>query len=231
MPKAEPKLLLVEDGDHLSVISNLMQRHASLASVRGSYEVFIRALGSVTKVLDFDQVSVEWQNPKLERLALIVDADGDASERVSAIRDIAIQLDLPWTYAGSGPIKIEASDGRRFGAWIMPDNQSAGMVESFCTAMIDTETDPIWRLAYEAMFEARRLGAQWRDTHMHRCHLYTWLSWQDTPGSPMGLAISKGILAGSPKNVQDFIEWFCDFYDVKKIVQGQKDPEPSGYIE
>ena len=70
---------LVEDGDHVFVISSLMQKRSNYVPFQPTQSLSIKKLGDVTEVLDFDRVLVEWQSSNLKRLGLVVDADNNAS--------------------------------------------------------------------------------------------------------------------------------------------------------
>jgi hypothetical protein len=106
------------------------------------------------------------------------------------------------------------NNGVRFGAWIMPDNKSGGMVETFCRCMVPTAAEPLWQFAETSFRESQNHGASWRDVHMEKVHIHTWLAWQDPPGERMGAAITKRILDHTAAACQPFVQWFRDLYQL-----------------
>jgi len=213
-PDNTANLLLVEDTDHRSVVTGLMRRAGiDWERADGSFRVWADIKGSAAEVLNHDVLQVELQTPGLKALGLIVDADGEIASRWSGIYSFCFSkfLNVPTDLPVDGLV-VERADGLRFGAWIMPDNHSAGMVETFCRTLTNGEVDDIWEHAVKSANDARDLEAEWRDTHTDRAHLSTWLAWQDPPGIQMGTAIMKGKLDHSNQPAAAFIEWMKKLY-------------------
>ncbi len=217
MSKSHPLILLVEDIDHRSVISALMTKRVNGWKIRDSeYKVHIESLGSCTNVLDYEILKTYAQASDRKALGIIVDADTDASSRWRSIKTLAEKLDfknIPDEMPEKGLIVANA-EGLRFGAWVMPDNISPGMVESFCRSLLDTTTS-LWSHAIKSCSDAREHGAEWKNTHKDRAELFTWLAWQDKPLGQMGGAIHGEQLNPHATATQPFLEWFTKLYELE----------------
>ena len=99
----------------------------------------------------------------------------------------------------------------------MPDNKMRGMLETFLTSIIPTGNEPLWQFAQEAAQEAKSKGATFKDTHLDKANIYTWLAWQDPPGLQIHEPIKHSkdqILNPMHPNAQKFVTWFKNLYDL-----------------
>jgi hypothetical protein len=209
-PPSTSSLLLVEDTDHKSVVAGIASSHDVDLSIRadGSRPVWIEAKGSAAQVLDHDVLDVELRAAALRVIGVVVDADEVLDARWTSIRGFCKTRfpGVPENLPPEGLI-VQRADGLRFGAWIMPDNRSSGMVETFCGGLIDSQTE-LWRHAVTSAIKSRQYGADWKDVHRDRAQLYTWLAWRDIPGNQMGTAILRGVLSRDAGTIPQFLGWF-----------------------
>ena len=216
MSKSHPKILFVEDNDHSAVTSSLMQKYLSVwQNPDKTYVVNIKIQNSADEVLNHDTLSTYAKQSGLKAFGVIVDADMDASSRWRSIMSLALRLGFENTseeISQEGFICIN-SDGLRFGAWVMPDNISSGMVENFCKSLSDTTT-PLWSHAEASCSSSLKHGAEWKQVHKHRAEMFTWLAWQDPPLGQMGRAILKGKLNHEAEPAKAFIAWFKKLYEL-----------------
>ena len=88
----------------------------------------------------------------------------------------------------------------------MPDNGSPGALEDFAAWLVPVE-DALWAQAGEAVdaipFEFRRFP----EIRRSKAQIHTWLAWQESPGSPMGQAITKGDLDARAPLAEAFVGW------------------------
>jgi hypothetical protein len=112
---------------------------------------------------------------------------------------------------GNG-LAVENADGKRFGAWLMPDNQSGGDLETFLRHLVPGAQEPIWQLACESVAAALLRGARCRESHLPKAQLYTWLAWQDPPGYSPGLALTRKMLQPQSVHAEGFVRWFRNLY-------------------
>jgi hypothetical protein len=107
---------------------------------------------------------------------------------------------------------VAEHEDKRFGVWIMPDNSSAGSLETFLRHLVPDESEPIWQHALGSVTEAKRLGAQCRDVHDAKANLYTWLAWHNPPGQSPGIALTKKALDPHSPSAASFVQWFRRLY-------------------
>ncbi len=93
-----------------------------------------------------------------------------------------------------------------FGAWIMPDNAAAGALEDFTASLVPPD-DALWRRAGEAVDSIPEEHRRFPPVRRSKAHIHTWLAWQESPGSPMGQAITKGDLDANAPAAMEFVGW------------------------
>jgi hypothetical protein len=90
----------------------------------------------------------------------------------------------------------------------MPDNEAVGDLETFLRYLVPDQQQPTWQHAIAATTEAKRLGCGFRDTHMRKAQLYTWLAWQDPPAQIAGVALRNKVLDPVSPYAAAFVAWF-----------------------
>jgi len=162
-----------------------------------------------------DSIPARLDTSDLERLAVVVDAnDKGPKARWDAIRQRLENegySDLPKSPDQAGTvIDLPGVRGRRpvrFGAWIMPDNQSLGMLEDFVAGMIHEGDEMLSRV--DGFLESippdeRRFS----DAHQPKARVHCWLAVSERPGRPMGQAIkADSHLDANHPSVRPFLEW------------------------
>jgi len=145
----------------------------------------------------------------IERLGVVVDANGDADARWSAVARIARAegySGVPDAPNAGGTIIPGSEALPRLGVWIMPDNRSSGALEDFA-AMLVPAADALWVRAGEAVDSIPEQDRLFSAVRRSKAHMHTWLAWQEQPGSPMGQAIGKGDLDAHAPAAQRFVAW------------------------
>ncbi len=173
------------------------------------------ASGGDTRLLE--SIPARLDTSDLERLAIVIDADDKGPKRRwDSIRDRLVsegyEADLlPRNADPTGVIlDLPSRRGRkpiRLGVWIMPDNQSTGMLEDFVANMIreDDEVLPYVDDFLAAIPEDRR---RYRKVHESKARLHTWLAVSERPGRPMGQAIkAESHLDANHASVEPFLKW------------------------
>ena len=209
-----PRRLLVEGGADKRVIPYLMEANG-VEWPRGREPVVIEAQGSVDEILSPGVIEAELRATDLEALGVIVDADSDAAARWSAIKATCRSEfdDLPTDIPASGLTTVHAS-GARFGVWIMPDNQFAGMLEDFLVSLMPTESVALFDLAQRCVSDAARSGAPFKAAHQAKADIHTWLAWQDEPGKQLHEAVHHRVLDPQRPESRPFVHWFRALFDV-----------------
>lgn len=126
---------------------------------------------------------------EIKRVAIVVDGDDKPDTKRAAISALSKTFGfqtpppLPWP---AGCV-VQSSSNRLLGIWIMPDNQSAGKLETLLGRAIDS-TDPNWNYANKVLDDVKKPCFESIDRE--KAQLRTWLAWQDPPGLEFGTAIT-----------------------------------------
>jgi len=102
----------------------------------------------------------------------------------------------------------------KFGVWIMPDNKTEGMLETFLAYLVKDESEALWQYSQQVVSEAKNQGANYKPTHIDKANIHTWLAWQDEPGNQLHIAVKKKILDPQHPKAQSFINWFKILYSL-----------------
>ena len=166
-----------------------------------------------------DSIPARLDTSGLERLAVVIDADYEENGRGLKSRWDAIcnQLakegyeDLPKSHETNGSvIELLAVGGRkpiRFGVWIMPNNQTEGMLEDFVANMIH-KNDEALSLVDPFLSSIPETKWRFKDIHRAKARVHTWLAVSERPGRPMGQAIkADSRLNANHAVVEPFLGW------------------------
>ena len=177
--------------------------------------VFIAPYGSVDEILKPEVIRVEIGVSGLDALGVVVDANGDAAARWDEVKTWCSNefFDLPEQIPAEG-LEVVHSDGPRFGVWIMPDNRLTGMLEDFLVRLIPDDSRPLYDLATNSVADAKRNGAPFRDVHVRKAEIYTWLAWQDPPDLRLHEAVEHTVLDPARAESRTFVNWFRSLFRV-----------------
>lgn len=198
--KLPPRVLWVEGKDDSAVVQSLCRQH----DVPEVFRVDPRE-GDANLI---EGLPLEIRRSGLECFGIVVDADSDAGARWNSVRHVLLTEGypaVPETMATDG-IVVSAPELPRFGAWIMPDNAAPGMLENFAAALVP-DGDALWSHAAEAIDRIPEEVRRFPETRKAKAHIHTWLAWQESPGSPMGQAITKRYLDANAPIAQAFVSW------------------------
>jgi hypothetical protein len=178
--------------------------------------VFIHNGNGAPEILKKEGVfAVLLKSPVLKAAGVILDADGTANGRYESIRKLCLDLfpKLPEALPAEGLV-VENDEHKRLGIWIMPDNASPGTLETFLKWLVPQPREPAWSHAVKAVDEARKMGCSYRDAHIEKANLYTWLAWQDPPGQSPGVCLTKKVLDPLSSHASTFVQWFIKLYQL-----------------
>jgi hypothetical protein len=201
-------LLLVEGKDDEHVLYALLKHHR----IPERFKVVNKE--GIDNLLE--TLPVELKRSDLERLGIVVDANTDLAARWTAVRNILLEagaVNVPRTPSPEGSVAILEQPDRTLtvGIWLMPDNQLPGMLENFIAFLVPPN-DPLWDYAGDCL---RRIPQpRFSPAHLPKVHIHTWLAWQEEPGTPMGLAITKRYLDAHAPNVHRLMAWIRRVFDV-----------------
>ena len=216
MPSASPRKLLVEGGTDKRVIPFLMEANGIEWERSGQPVVCIEPYNGVEELLKPGVVEAELRASGLEALGVMVDANGNASDRWNRIRHLCRNefAHLPGRIPQDGLEIVHIETGARFGVWIMPDNRFSGMLEDFLIRLIPEDPRGLYELAEKCVTEATQSGAPFKDAHKAKAKIYTWLAWQDEPGRQLHEAVHHRVLDPESPESQPFVNWFRHLFEV-----------------
>lgn len=202
------RLLLVEGKDDEHVVRHLCQAH----QIDISFDITQPEEDGIEQLLD--QVPTRLKQPDMQRLAVLIDADEDVQSRWGQLRDRlrrAGHRSIPDEPAQNGTVIDLPSDFGtvRLGVWIMPNNRLPGMLEDFAAFLVP-ENDkmmPHVDRFLEAIPEEDRL---FRDVHLAKARIHSYLAVQEEPGKPLGLSITCRYLDASREVIRPFLKWLID---------------------
>ena len=199
-PGAVAGILLAEDGDIQHVLLHLCQHHDPTENFQIKTRQGVDDLLTVfpTYLLASEYAAV----------GVALDANASLAARWQSIRDRLATRGydgIPNAPDREGTV-VTPEDGKpRFGAWIMPNNVSNGMVEDFLRGLVAPEDDLLGRAGevVGGLPRPRRFG----DVHERKAVLRTWLAWQEEPGKPFGTAITARYLDANAEPARALVDW------------------------
>lgn len=212
----QSRKLLVEGKEDLRIIPQLVEKCGIQWCPGGSPVVTIKEHNGIEELLRPHVIETELKASDLMAIGIIVDADEDCTGRWRQIRDRcgqAIPM-LPEVIPAEGLV-VPNEKGPRFGVWIMPDNQSSGMIETFVTRLIPSQSRALRDYAAKCLEDSRQHDAPWIDAHHDKALVHTWLAWQNPPGHQLHTAIVANQLKPNTESSTAFIRWFCELYQLE----------------
>jgi head-tail adaptor len=198
---ASSSVLWVEGKDDQHVVLSLLEHH----QVPEVFKVIDRK--GIENLLDALRVQLT-QGSDVARIGIVVDADADVEARWAAIRNVLVRSGyhkVPERPEVGGTV-LRETERPIFGAWLMPENTAPGMLEDFAAALVP-EGDFLWAHAGEVIDGIPSKHRRFAEGHRAKAHIRTWLAWQEDPGAPMGLAITKRYLDADAPQARRFIDW------------------------
>jgi hypothetical protein len=215
MPTPNPNRLLVEGDEDKRIIPQFME-HFILWGNAPPWPVEIVSHDGIEDMLDPGNIAVELKFPGLKALGVIADGNSDPKVRWQRIRAEAIAElpSLPPDLPATGLVH-QNPDGRRFGVWLMPDNVSPGMIESFLSLFVKDPTQGLWPFVQTHCKVAKSIhGAPYKDIHIDKVQIHSWLAVQDPPGFQLHVAVLAKVLEPKSPQADSFVKWFRDLYQL-----------------
>ena len=130
----------------------------------------------------------------------MIDADTGLAARWQSLRDRLLEAGYPNVPAGPDPkgTILPAPGGTsllpRVGIWLMPDNQTEGILEDFLRFLVPEESQPLLDHAESSIAAIPDGERRFGPLDEPKALIHTWLAWQEEPGKPFGTAITAGFL-------------------------------------
>jgi hypothetical protein len=201
---AAKNILLVEGKDDQHVLMHL-------SGTRGGprFDEIIPHEGD-TKLLDGIHVRLKAAGDGAIA-GIVIDADTDLTARWQSLRDRLVRLgytSVPDAPAVDGTI-IDPPVGAflpRVGIWIMPDNQTKGILEDFLQFLVPAGSRLFDHVSTSVanIPEGERRFNQLAEP---KALIHTWLAWQEEPGKPLGTAITARYFDAGVAQVDTLVSW------------------------
>ena len=216
MANTNRRRLVVEGYADLYSVRGVMRPYIDWPTTQDAsrYPVFIDRGGSVDEILNQKFLNVLLTSPTIEILGIMIDADETPAQRYRTLHGLCIGSfpGMPDVLPTDGLIVNNASN-MRLGVWIMPDNHSEGDLEAFLRNLVPSPR--LWEHAERSTELAKEdYNAPYRDAHLNKAKLYSWLSWQDPPVQNPGKALDSRSLDSTLPTAQTFVTWFRTLYDL-----------------
>ena len=215
MPRAMLKKLLVEGDEEKRVIPYFMDEHFVWGDTKEEWVVMIEEFDGVENLLKPGVIEAESKVPGLLALGVIIDADDQLESQWLRVRDRfrRVDRDFPENLPPEGLIH-KSSGGVRMGVWIMPDNRSRGMLETFLGMLMEPDRQAMWSFAQSSCLQAKDHGALYKEVHRDKACIHTYLAWLDPPGHSLHVSIlAKALDSRLPLGIL-FVQWFMDLFQL-----------------
>jgi hypothetical protein len=215
MASAHSNMLLVEGIEERLVVPHLMDHYVVWGDTPDEWVVFLKAHEGVDDLLEPGNIEAESKQAGLKAIGILIDADDQFDSRWSRPRDrcLRIAADFPEQLPPDGLIH-QNEDGLRIGVWIMPDNQSRGMLETFLGSLVTAPMNPLWIFARESCTNSRDHGAPYIDPHYDKACIYTFLAWLEPPGRSLNVSVQARAFDGRLPLAGRFAKWFINLYQL-----------------
>jgi hypothetical protein len=212
---AGENLLIVEGHDDKHCVISLMEHHVTWPDGPENAPVKVAVGFSVEQILHEPFLRVYLKSNPVRRLGIVLDADDNLAGRFQSLRAICLPYfpDMPESLEASGLI-VSNADGKRLGAWFMPDNISAGCLEMFLEKLVPAGNLELWHYAVEVVDQAIARGAPLKGSDVQKARVYSYLAWYEPPGRAPGLALKQHVFNPWSPAADLFISWFRSLYQL-----------------
>ena len=171
----------------------------------------VEKYGGIEKLLESLGVRLPLLNGEGDVIGVVIDADTDISVRWQSIRDRIIGVgyqNVPDQPDLDGTI-LDPPAGTllpRFGVWIMPNNQTSGILEDFLHFLVP-QPNILFDHARDSVKTIPEGERRFKQLAEPKAVIHTWLAWQEEPGRPFGTAITARFLDPNVPEVDVLAAW------------------------
>jgi hypothetical protein len=214
---ADNPLLIVEGRHDALVFAELLKKHDLVVAreengqekeivikEQGGFENLKKNLRQILKVAD-------------NSLAIVVDADDkDIGDRWRSLTDRLKNAGYSESNMPSAPLaegtKIEDNELPTVGIWIMPDNSSAGKIETFLKKIVADDNSDLFQFAEDTIKKLPKILFEAKDEE--KAQIHTYLAWQKKPGISMGTAIQAKCFQYDKPEANNFVQWIKNVFNL-----------------
>ncbi len=161
-----------------------------------------------------EQLPVRFKQSDVKTIGVIFDADSDLISRWVSFKSIinSIGFRAPDEFPSDGLI-ITNDNGYKLGVWIMPNNNTNGMLEDFITFLVPKKDKLLPIVDSTLSYLEENSINNYSLSHKSKAKIHTWLSWQEEPGTPLGLSITKRYLTTDDSICMMFVSWLDKLFN------------------
>lgn len=211
MEQDQSKILLVEGPEDKKVIAEILRA--------SGIDLIIKPCGGCNQL--FDQLPLYLSNPgQYKTIGVVLDADANPEGRLQRFEQI---LNENGRYGRDGIVRfadegliIDGNDANaaRVGLWMMPDNQSHGMLEDFLDRLAVAACPQLMEEAERAVATIERKKVhRYTPAHRSKARIHTYLAWKKEPGRSLACAVSKHYFDVSSENARSFVGWTMRLFE------------------
>ncbi len=214
---ADNPLLIVEGKNDAYVFGELLIKHNFIIA-KGENgqrkEIVIKEQGGFENLKKNLKTTIKSAD---NSLAIVVDADDqDIAHRwqslTDRLRDAGYAAEnIPVAPLAEGTM-IEDEELPTIGIWIMPDNSSAGKIETFLKNIVADDKSDLWEFAGETIEKLPQ--TLFKDKDKEKAHVHTYLAWQKDPGISMRTAIQTKCFQYDKPEAKSFVEWIKKVFEL-----------------
>jgi hypothetical protein len=208
-------LLLVEGNDDFHVI------HAFCRKLGISVRNIENPTGGNFSIIDckgieelFIQIPIRFKSSQsITTIGIIIDADTDLQKRWLTLKAIlnTLEFEVPDKFPETGLILTKGK--LKIGAWIMPNNNINGMLEDFLAFLIP-KGDNLLPIVNSTLDEIEiKQMSKYSPFHKSKAIIHSWLAWQEVPGTPLGLSITKRYLTTDADACLSLKDWINKLFN------------------
>ncbi len=161
--------------------------------------------------------------PEAGCLGVILDADFNLSGKWMALRNRLVDFGFSEEAIPEHPVEtgsiIREADLPTIGIWLMPDNRVDGELEHFLEFLVpEKSNNPLWALVVESLEKMPpedsfpKYVKRFKEQDRRKALIHTWLAWQESPGKPLGLAVTAGYFNAKAPHALVFINWIRQLF-------------------
>lgn len=198
-------VLLVEGPDDQHVLWALLKHH----QVPQTFDIL--PTGGVDALVQNMGTRLKARIGEEEQTGVVLDADVHLEQRWQSVSDAlraATGVGLPAVPDPTGTL-VTLPDGRIFGIWVMPNNQTAGNLEDFLL-FLRPECDtllPHVDAFLDGLPSKESCPHRFAEKDWTKARLHGYLAIQEEPGKPLGLAITCRYLDADAPSASQLIGW------------------------
>jgi hypothetical protein len=160
-----------------------------------------------------EQIPLRFKQSAIETLGIIIDADTTINNRWISIKGILTTqgFNVPNAIPSTGLVLKAGS--LKVGVWIMPNNKLDGTLEDFISFLVPKD-DKLLPIVHSTLddIEKKQLN-KYAPAQRSKAVIHSWLSWQEDPGTPLGLSITKKYLTTDEATCSRLMKWMDELFD------------------